>query len=103
MSLLCEIPLPIYDQREETYLKKYNNYSNFTFIQKKTKKFSVICKSILNNKFCSHGFKCRFAHSKFELSPIKCRDGITCKSKTCMYRHNETIDEYCDRLSINIK
>jgi hypothetical protein len=100
MSVLCEtqsFPLPIYDQREEMVLRKFT-----IMITKKDKKYSVICKSILNNKICSHGSRCRFAHSKQEFTPVSCRHGYLCKNKLCVYRHNESIDEYCNRLHINI-
>jgi hypothetical protein len=76
-----------------------------------------ICNSVVENRKCPHGEKCRFAHSLEELNLVPCRFGDKCKlvcfedsyknvSKTtrvCKFSHpEETKINYAERVGITI-
>ena len=49
-----------------------------------------MCFSILNNKTCTHGDSCKFAHTLDELKCIECHFGNRCNKKTsCTFFHPE--------------
>lgn len=81
--------LPVYDQRKEY---RHGN-----------KEYTTVCRSILQNKTCDYGEKCRFAHVKSDLRRIYCHQGDVCSNQSCVFWHTETIDEYCDRLQLPFK
>jgi hypothetical protein len=79
----------------EDYGKKFvlgkNDYKNHKLFRTK------LCKSLSYDKPCHHT-KCSFAHSIDELILVKCYNNEHCNTKNCLYLHNETKEEYFDRV-----
>ena len=62
---------------------------------------TTMCKSVKKGVPCRHGKKCRFAHSRAELTIRDCRFGEHCRFKdTCHFRHKgETDEAYYQRVT----
>lgn len=87
-------------KKPQTNLSEFTSFNEiFNNDEPVERKRTMICNSIIKQQKCTHE-NCKFAHSRIEFEPMECKFGQQCKKVNCNFKHNESVDEYCDRLGL---